>query len=38
VAVTAFPAESEKEKWYNAGMSQFFVKPFTISNFIELII
>jgi CheY-like chemotaxis protein len=37
VAVTAFPSESVKENWYAAGISQFFVKPFTIFNFIELI-
>lgn len=37
VAVTAFPSQSEKEKCYTVGMSQFFVKPFTIANFIKLI-
>lgn len=37
VAVTAFPSESEKDKCFSVGMKQFFVKPFTITNFLKLI-
>ena len=37
VAVTAFPSESEKEKCIKAGMSDYFIKPFTINDFKSLI-
>lgn len=37
VAVTAFPSESEKQKCYKSGMKEFYIKPFTISNFKKLI-
>lgn len=37
VAVTAFPSKTEKQKWFSVGISEFIVKPFTISHFTKLI-
>jgi CheY-like chemotaxis protein len=37
IAVTAFPTESEKEKWLAAGMSGFRTKPFSFVDFCELL-
>jgi len=37
VAVTAFPSNTEKNKWYSVGFEQFIVKPFTIHHFLKLI-
>lgn len=37
VAVTAFPSESEKEKCFKVGMTDFYIKPFTFNNFTRLI-
>lgn len=37
VAVTAFPSKTEKMKCFQVGISEFIVKPFTISHFIDLV-
>ena len=37
IAVTAFASESEKRKWYKAGMSEFIPKPFKIFDFVRLV-
>lgn len=37
VAVTAFPSKTEKDKCASVGISEFIVKPFTITHFINLI-